>query len=154
MAKLSDLIEAYLKKLIVDSTAGYVEVQRNELANLFNCVPSQINYVLNTRFTSEQGFLVETRRGGGGYVRIVKVSFNEEQDLGSVLNQTIGQSISQQITDGILHRFYEEQMLSRREVMIIRNTINHAIGKAAPEIRDIFRASLLKIALLTALNNK
>ena len=152
MARLSDIIEAYLKKLLKESSAGYVEVQRNELADIFNCVPSQINYVLGTRFTSSQGYLIETRRGGGGYVRIVKVNLKGKQDLSANLHDIVGQSISQQRAEGILQRFVEENLLTPREYLIIKNLINYATNKAAPEIRDPFRASLFKVAILTAVN--
>lgn len=66
----SDLIEAYLKKILEDSET--IEIRRAEMANLFNCVPSQINYVINTRFTIQRGYTVESKRGGGGYIRIEK----------------------------------------------------------------------------------
>ncbi|MHB8171923.1 MAG: CtsR family transcriptional regulator [Thermincolia bacterium] len=152
MARLSDVIESYLKKLLTESSGEYVEIQRNELADLFNCVPSQINYVLSTRFTSSQGYLIETRRGGGGFVRIVKVSFKGKQDLGNNLNDMIGVTISQQRAEGILQRFLEENLVTPRELLLIKNIISHAVNRASPEVRDQFRSRLLKVALLTAFN--
>ena len=69
MARMSDIIEDFIKQLI-NETDGSIEIQRNELANYFKCVPSQINYVIDTRFTTERGYYVESRRGGGGYIKI------------------------------------------------------------------------------------
>ena len=69
--KISDMIEEYIRDIIADEES--VELSRSELANRFNCVPSQINYVISTRFIPELGFSVESRRGGGGYIRINKL---------------------------------------------------------------------------------
>ena len=73
---MSDIIEAYIKKIL--KSQEQVEIRRNEMAVRFNCVPSQINYVINTRFTEQHGYLVESKRGGGGYIRIMKVKFLDE----------------------------------------------------------------------------
>ena len=73
IARLSDIIESFLKAMINDMD-GYIEIQRNELANRFKCVPSQINYVISTRFTNEKGYYVESRRGGGGYITIRRLN--------------------------------------------------------------------------------
>ena len=80
MGTLADEIERYIKKILEASHDGIVELQRNELALQFSCVPSQINYVLSTRFTTEQGYIVESRRGGGGYVRIVKAYVADDSE--------------------------------------------------------------------------
>ena len=90
---MSDLIEEYLKKVLQEE--GKIEIQRNEIAEIFNCVPSQINYVINTRFTMQHGYDVESKRGGGGYIRIVKVQVNSNIDLLERMNQIIGNHISE-----------------------------------------------------------
>ena len=72
MRNVSDIIEQYLKHILQESPEGAVEIQRNDLADQFQCVPSQINYVISTRFTLEKGYFVESKRGGGGYIRIQK----------------------------------------------------------------------------------
>ena len=79
MARLSDIIESFLKGLIIEEE-GAVEIQRNELANRFNCVPSQINYVISTRFTAEKGYYVESRRGGGGCISIKRLNIDSAGD--------------------------------------------------------------------------
>ena len=73
MRNISDVIESYLKQILEMSQQDILEIKRNEIADKFQCVPSQINYVINTRFTIERGYLVESKRGGGGYIRIMKV---------------------------------------------------------------------------------
>ena len=79
MARLSDIIEEFLKELM-EGMDGAIEIQRNELANRFRCVPSQINYVIDTRFTTEKGYYVESRRGGGGYIKIKRIIFDNENN--------------------------------------------------------------------------
>lgn len=79
MASISDQIEYYLKKLI-EKYKGEVEIKRNQLANDFNCAPSQINYVLETRFPLEKGYVVESQRGGGGYVRIIRIKIESGKE--------------------------------------------------------------------------
>ena len=81
MSSLSKEIEQYLKELLSAANSGVLEIQRNMLSEYFHCVPSQINYVLSTRFTPAQGYLVESRRGGGGYVRIVSLQLDDDDDL-------------------------------------------------------------------------
>lgn len=78
---ISDIIEQYLKEVLDQNGREILEIKRNEIADKFQCVPSQINYVINTRFTSERGYIVESKRGGGGYIRIIKVKMNDEVDL-------------------------------------------------------------------------
>ena len=73
MKNISDIIENYLKQIMEMNESEVVEIKRNEIADKFQCVPSQINYVINTRFTIEKGYVVESKRGGGGYIRIIKV---------------------------------------------------------------------------------
>ncbi|NLK42961.1 MAG: CtsR family transcriptional regulator, partial [Tissierellia bacterium] len=77
MPGLTNIIERFLKSLIDAQEDGIIEIQRNELAEKFNCAPSQINYVLSTRFTPYKGYYIESRRGGGGYIKIIKVSIDE-----------------------------------------------------------------------------
>lgn len=75
MRNISDIIENYLKQVLELSESEIVEIKRSEVANKFQCVPSQINYVINTRFTMEKGYMVESKRGGGGYIRISRLNF-------------------------------------------------------------------------------
>ena len=90
---MSDIIEAYLKQAL--SEQEQVEIRRSEIASRFDCVPSQINYVINTRFTVQQGYLVESKRGGGGYIRIMKVKMLEESDILDRMIDLIGDRIDE-----------------------------------------------------------
>jgi transcriptional regulator CtsR len=142
-------IEGYLKELL--GNRDYIEVQRNELAEIFNCVPSQINYVLSTRFTPAHGYLVESRRGGGGYVRIVKLSWNVfPQHFFKELSEELKIGIDQHDAEGILKRFYEEDLITGREYNILNMIINRdTLTLDLPE-RDYIRARIMH-ALFVAL---
>ena len=90
---MSDLIESYLKNVLHKNET--VEIRRSEIADQFNCVPSQINYVINTRFTIQQGYVVESKRGGGGYIRIMKVNLVDEMDVLNALGDLVPEELSE-----------------------------------------------------------
>jgi transcriptional regulator CtsR len=153
MSNISDLIEKYLKELIGSSSKGQIEIQRNELAVKFNCVPSQINYVLTTRFSVEQGFIVESRRGGGGYVRIVKLPLDEKVNTISYLCEQIGRDISQYGAEGIVRRMQEGGFLSAREAAIMRSAVSREVLRIALPARDQLRALILKAMIISILQH-
>jgi len=143
---LAGQIEAYLKQLL--HTQDYIELQRSELAEIFRCVPSQINYVLGTRFTPAQGYIVESRRGGGGYLRIVKLSWEEMQDAGAdQLTEMIGEAISQNQALGIIERLLDEGCITKREYHLLRMITSREILSIAGEEEDTLRARILQSAL-------
>lgn len=146
MASLSDQIEKYLKKLL-DEYRGTVEIKRNRLADEFNCAPSQINYVLDTRFTSERGFVVESQRGGGGYIRIIKVKMNSEnQALKQILSKLNGM-VTQNEAEGIIQRLYENDLINQREKCIMEMVVHRrVIGVDLPH-RDYIRGRILQSML-------
>ena len=111
MASLSREIELYLKELLAQE-AGRLEINRSALSNVFSCVPSQINYVLSTRFTLDKGYLVESRRGGGGYVRITAIPLEETNNLDS-LRSNLKEELSEQELEGILAYLYEEGVIGK-----------------------------------------
>ena len=106
MASLSDIIETFIKQMISD-TNGAIEIQRNELANQFNCVPSQINYVISTRFTTDRGYYVESRRGGGGHVRIKRINITRPGNYLMHIVSSMGTSISQQSAEVFINNFID-----------------------------------------------
>ena len=114
MVTLAKQIEEYLKSLLETSESNSIEISRNDLAQVFMCVPSQINYVLETRFNSNVGYLVETRRGGGGYIRIVKLGLENEDDLIQMLDKTSNNSINQLSAEKLLQRLVDEDLLTLR----------------------------------------
>lgn len=80
------MIASFLQQSLEEAENGVLEVQRNDLAQRFNCVPSQINYVMSTRFSPERGYIVESRRGGNGYIRITRVRVDRQTLMMHVIN--------------------------------------------------------------------
>ncbi len=150
MARMSDIIEAFLKQMIND-TNGTIEIQRNELANHFNCVPSQINYVIDTRFTTERGYYVESRRGGGGNIRIRRVNINRPGNYLMHIVSSMGYSISQQSAEVFINNFVDYEVISEREGLILKAaTSDKVLGRIPMPERDTLRADMLK-NMLTSL---
>lgn len=150
MGTLADQIGNYLKELLDGSGEGLIEIQRSWLAQTFSCAPSQINYVLTTRFSIEQGYLVETRRGGGGYVRIVRlpINFDNEEQLRQLLEISLGEKLSQEAGEGIIQRLFAEGYLSGRESQIMRAAIRRETLVLDLPHRDVIRANLLRAMVL------
>lgn len=150
MAKLCDIIEEFLKEAIHQSS-GSVEIQRNELAIKFRCVPSQINYVIATRFTHEKGYYVESRRGGGGHIRIQQVEMGSDANYFMHIITSMGNQISQQQSEIFIQNFLDYDVISTREAMLIRSAISDKVFIAVDiQKRDFVRAHLLK-NMITAL---
>jgi len=151
MTSLASQIEKYLKKQLAASAQGYIDVQRNDLAAIFMCVPSQINYVLGTRFNNENGYYVESRRGGGGYVRIIKLALHDEEDLTQLLNNTAKKPIPQSAGENLLERLVEEEFLTTREGIIIKALLDNDNMQLEKEDADLLRSRLLRVLLLNLL---
>ena len=135
----SDSIEAYIKDLLAQ--AGMAELKRSELADVFQVVPSQINYVIKTRFTESRGYIVESKRGGGGYIRIGKVQFSDHHQMLQDLVTNIGERISQQVFNDILEMLCEEELLTKRETQLLfAMTSDEVLGQDGPNLR----ANMLK----------
>lgn len=141
---ISDLIERYLKQLLAEGNREFVEVQRSDLALRFSCVPSQINYVLTTRFSAGHGYFVESRRGSGGYIRIIKIPLGRKSDTVLELCDIIGDAISQADADGVIKRLLEEKFISLREARVMHAAVDGNILKLSMPVRDKLRALLLK----------
>lgn len=114
---MSDLIEEYFKQALAEE--GSVEIQRNKVADLFNCVPSQINYVINTRFTMQHGYVVESKRGGGGYIRIVEIQLNKNKDQLEEIKEIVGEHLSQKDAEIIIKTLFENELMTQREASIM-----------------------------------
>lgn len=145
MRNISDIIEQHLKNIITKSPNGTVEIQRSEIADLFQCVPSQINYVINTRFTPQKGYIVESKRGGGGYIRIRKVQIVSKARLQELLTEElIGESITQSVGNAIVERLLEDGLITQREATLMKIATSRNVLAVEPEIRDRLRANMLK----------
>jgi transcriptional regulator CtsR len=152
MPSVSELIEQYLKQIIVQSQAGVIEIQRNELADQFSCVPSQINYVISTRFTLEKGYIVESKRGGGGYIRIQKVELKSHGELLDHISRTISTHIDQAASEGLLYQLQEGGLITARESGLMKAAISRDVLVLKLPLRDEIRAKLLKAMLITLLS--
>ncbi|WP_411266279.1 CtsR family transcriptional regulator [Bacillus sp. HNG] len=150
MRNISDIIEQYLKSVLDTSDRAIVEIKRSEIADKFECVPSQINYVINTRFTLERGYLVESKRGGGGYIRIMRVKTNDDSQLIKQLVRLIDKRISQTSAEDVILRLIEEEVISKREAKIMLSVIDRSVLFIELPHRDELRARMLK-AMLTSL---
>jgi len=138
MANISDIIENFILSNIGDDSI--IQLSRNELAGHFNCVPSQINYVLSTRFTPERGYVVESRRGGGGYITVIKIKSGDQYEE---ISKLIGDSITNKEGEHILIRLIDEGYLSQREAKLIYSCISDKALSSASDPKAI-RAEILK----------
>ncbi len=148
MSNLADRMEEYLKKLLILSPAGYIDIKRKELANKFLCVPSQINYVLGTRFTLDKGYLVESKRGGKGYVRIKKLQLSVENLLSTFLKEIAAGGISDDRARGIIQRLYELKYISLRESRLMETALSGLKTVGDDTFREELCGLLLKEMLL------
>ena len=149
MRNISDIIEEYLKKVLYVSKNNAVEIKRNEIAEKFQCVPSQINYVIKTRFTIEKGYIVESKRGGGGYIRIIKVSPEDHAQLLDQMLDLVENRISQSSAENIIVRLYEEKVISKKEAKLMSSAIDRSVLFLDLPLRDELRARILKSMLMT-----
>lgn len=121
MSNLADRIEEYLKKIIGEAEEGFIVMQRGSLADFFSCAPSQINYVLTTRFTAERGYLVESRRGGGGFLRIVRLGLDPDGKFQRLMAELIGEELSQERANNLIDRLQEEEIFTHKETILIKS---------------------------------
>ncbi len=143
---MADEIEAYIRYLIQNSPDGAIVIQRTQIAERFDCVPSQISYVLMTRFTPDRGYVVEGRRGGGGNIRVRKLGA-EQQELVSLLHQV--EAIDQARAFGLIVRVMEAGLISEREAGVMQSALKREVLQIDLPERDRMRARLLR-AMLTA----
>lgn len=155
MSNLSDIIEGFIKELMDANNNDAVEIQRNILAQQFDCSPSQINYVLTTRFTNDRGYVVESRRGGGGYIRIFKVRSSMDEELKRILNETIGDSITLNKALDLINALLEREVITEDEKRVMQSVLSdRVLNIVAYEDRNKLRADLLKKMILVSVENK
>lgn len=147
MKPLTDSIEAFIKSLLEEGQEQ-VDVQRNELAQYFRCAPSQITYVLSTRFTPDHGYVIESRRGGGGYIRIVRLRESPGSNLLYLINKRIGTSISRQDCEAIISQLRENAVVTANEAGLMRAAVSNEAVNLPVAFKDTLRASTLRAMLL------
>ena len=139
---MSDLLESYLKNVLLSNET--VEIRRSEIADQFNCVPSQINYVINTRFTIQQGYVVESKRGGGGYIRIMKVNLVDEMDVLNTLGDLIPPQLSVREANHLLQNLYENELISKREAQMMALMMEKDTFPVSVKNGDEIRSNMMK----------
>lgn len=144
---ISDIIEEFLQDMMKKSD-GKLEIQRKTIADRFGCVPSQINYVIRTRFTNERGYLVESKRGGGGYLRISRVAAPENSNHIMHIVNSIGESISFPTAAVFINNMIDNEYLSVREGRMILSGLADNVLPFPLSVRERLRATLLKNMLL------
>jgi transcriptional regulator CtsR len=142
VAQISDSIEQFIKELM--DADNEIELKRNELAQHFGCVPSQINYVLSTRFSVQHGYVIQSKRGGGGYIRIVRVRMDDDRDLLSEMMDTIGQEITQDGALALISRLRDLKLASPREAALMSAAVQDAALGLPVRAKDMLRAGVLK----------
>ena len=144
--RISDVIENFIKQMLNDDNS--VTLQRNDLADHFNCVPSQINYVIQTRFTPIHGYYVESQRGGGGYIKIQKVNVTKSNYLMHIIT-SIGDKITAKEIDIFVNNFLDNNIINEKESKLIKSATNDKVLAIEPELKDKIRARIFKNMLIT-----
>lgn len=148
--RLSDTIESFIKTLLNEESTE-VELKRNELAEYFKCAPSQINYVLATRFSPDHGYVTESRRGGGGYIRIVRVVESGSQRLMYMINERIGDSLEEEECLRLISQLKEQRIVTAEEEALMAASVS-ARSLAVPitdPMKGALRARMMKNMLMT-----
>lgn len=150
--RLSDTIEQFIKEMMQSEQQSGIELKRNELAEYFHCAPSQINYVLSTRFTPDHGYVISSQRGGGGYIRIVRIVRGEGEQLAYLLNERLGDSVTASEAEILCMQLADCGALSREDAMLmVAATSKAALAVPMPEsLKNALRAKILRSMLLTA----
>lgn len=151
MSKISDTIEKFIKERMDESRA--IEIKRNELALFFNCAPSQINYVVATRFNSDRGYYVESRRGGGGYVKIIRIQLDKNLYIKETIDKKIAEEISYAHSKKVVKNLIEREIITSRDAKIIFAAINERVLNINSEgLTNRLRANILKSILINLLS--
>ncbi len=149
--RISDSVANYILELL-KQTNGIAEIQRNELASLLGCVPSQINYVITSRFTPEQGYLVESRRGGGGYIRITRRQLTKSDVIMHIIN-AVGSSLDAGTARAMTDNMLQNGVLPPESAALILAAVSEQTLNVLPkELRDGVRAAIYKNMLLASKN--
>ena len=149
---VSDLIARFIMEALEEAD-GSAELQRSVLAERFNCVPSQINYVIATRFSPERGYIVESRRGGGGYIRISRVQRSDRRSVIMHTLNSVGDSLDLRSATALLSNAAHVEALSEHDAALILSALSDNALRVLPrEYRDTVRASIFKYMLLQTIS--
>ena len=135
--------------MLNESEANTAEIQRNELASIIGCVPSQINYVLSSRFTPEHGYIIESRRGGGGYIKIKRIRLDKSSALMHIIN-SIGPTLDGVAARVLIENSLNMELINENTAALMSTAISSRVLREIPVMfHDSFRASILKQMLMT-----
>ena len=149
--RMSDLVAQYILEML-EEQGGNAEIQRNELAGNLGCVPSQINYVITSRFTPEQGYIVESRRGGGGYIRITRVKTDKGTALMHIIN-SIGTTLDKSTAEILIKIMYSQSIIDERIAKLLLSAMSERVyADITQEQRNRLRARIFKNMLLSLYN--
>ncbi|MBQ5763851.1 MAG: CtsR family transcriptional regulator [Ruminococcus sp.] len=149
--RMSDLVAQYILNML-EAQDGCAEIRRNELAGSLGCVPSQINYVITSRFTPEQGYIVESRRGGGGYIRISRVKMDKGTAVMHIVN-SVGNTLDRATAEAMLNNMLQRELMQLQTAKAIAAALSdRTLQSIEQERRDKLRADLFKNMIIT-LNN-
>lgn len=149
--RLSDTIEEFIK-MMLGQNEHEIQLKRNELAEYFSCAPSQINYVLSTRFTPDHGYAIESRRGGGGFIRVIRINRDEGELFRYIISERIGNTIDLKSAQILLRQLAEQDQITADESAIMYAALSpQALSIPIPEaLKDNIRARILRSMLIKA----
>ena len=146
--RMSDLVAQHILEMLEEQN-GNAEIRRNELAGTLGCVPSQINYVITSRFTPEQGYIVESRRGGGGYIRITRVKMDKSTAIMHIVN-SIGATLDKATAEVMIKNMYNQSIIDITTAKLLMSAMSERIFVDIPQnYRDVLRARIFKNMILT-----
>lgn len=148
---VSDIIEEFIMSSLDDD--DFIELSRNDLAKFFSCVPSQINYVLNTRFTVNRGFVVESQRGGGGFIKIMRVQDNDDNFLKNALN-LCNQPLSVVEANQLIGHMLEKKLITNNESEIIKSAISVKALNNPINMDNVLRSNILKQVIINLMKGR
>lgn len=147
--RISDIITETIINMLNESEQGTAEIQRNELASMLGCVPSQINYVLGSRFTPEHGYIIESRRGGGGFIKITRVRIDKSSALMHIIN-SIGNRIDGVASRVLITNSRDMELIDNETAILMMTAISTPVLREIPvAFHDSFRAAVLKQMFMT-----
>lgn len=144
--RIADIIEDFIKEMLEEDNSAII--QRNDLAEHFNCVPSQINYVIATRFTPIQGYYVESQRGGGGYIKISRADITKSEYLMHIITN-LGNTITAKEIDIFVNNFLDNEIINEKEAKLIKSATNDKALISLGQNKDIIRAKIFRNMLIT-----
>lgn len=150
MANISDIIEKFLLDAL--SHDDSMDISRNELANYFNVAPSQINYVLSTRFTTDRGFEVVSQRGGSGYIRLIKLDFSNDDYIKDLISNRLKNPIDYNSAKQVLLNLQDNNIISESEYDIILTMISQKALSNPFNIEDKLRSQIMKTLMISLLS--